>query len=97
MLVLGCFLPVFFLYYLPYKERVESARLELRHGSAYAEYHHAVPALLPSLVRFAPARDGRPARERWSIERLRENDEHGTLLGIGVALVLLALRPLLTP
>ena len=38
-----------------------------------------------------------PARERWSLERLRENDEHGTMLGIGVALLLLALRPLLSP
>jgi len=97
LLVLGGFLPVFFLYYLPYKERVESARLELRHGSAYTEYHRAVPALLPSLVRFTPAQDAGPSRERWSIERLRENDEPGTMLGIGVALLLLALRPLLSP
>ncbi|HEY8153798.1 MAG TPA: isoprenylcysteine carboxylmethyltransferase family protein [Myxococcota bacterium] len=96
-LVLGCFLPLFFFYYLPYKERVESARLERRHGDAYAEYHRAVPALLPSLNRFTPEQDPGPARERWSFERLRENDEHGTMLGIGVALLLLALRPLLPP
>jgi len=97
VLVLGCFLPAFFLHYFPYKERVESARLERRHGSAYAEYHRAVPALLPSFVRFTPGQDPAPARARWSIERLRENDEHGTMLGIGVALLLLALRPLLLP
>ena len=96
-LVLGGFLPVFFLYYFPSKERVESARLELRHGSAYAEYHRAVPALLPSLTRFTPAQDTGPSREGWSIERLRENDELGTMLGIVVALLLLALRPLLSP
>ena len=94
VLVLGGFLPVFFLYYFPYKERIESARLEQRHGPAYVEYRHAVPALLPSLARFTPT--GRsPTGERWSCERLRENDEHGTLLGIGLALLLLALRPLL--
>jgi protein-S-isoprenylcysteine O-methyltransferase Ste14 len=97
VLVLGCFLPLFFLYYFPYKERVESARLERRHGSAYAEYHRAVPALLPSRVGFRPAQAFPPARERWSLARLRENDEHGTMLGIGVALLLLALRPLLSP
>jgi protein-S-isoprenylcysteine O-methyltransferase Ste14 len=97
MLVLGCFLPLFFFYYFPYKERVESARLERRHGTAYAEYHRAVPALLPSLSRFTPAQDSGPRRERWSFDRLRENDEHGTMLGIGVALLLLALRPLLLP
>ncbi len=94
-LVLGGFLPVFFLYYFPYKERVERARLELRYGPVYAEYRHAVPALLPSLAAFSPA-GGSATRERWSAQRLRDNDEHGTLLGIGIALVLLALRPLLT-
>ena len=94
VLVLGGFLPVFFLYYFPYKERIESARLELRHGPAYVEYRHAVPALLPSLARFTPTA-GSALSDRWSCERLRENDEHGTLLGIGLALVLLALRPLL--
>jgi len=93
-LVLGGFLPVFFLYYFPYKERIESARLELRHGPDYVEYRDAVPALLPSLARFTPTA-GSATGERWSFERLCENDEHGTLLGIGLALVLLALRPLL--
>jgi protein-S-isoprenylcysteine O-methyltransferase Ste14 len=93
-LVLGGFLPAFFFYYFPYKERVESERLELRYGSAYAEYRRAVPALLPSLSRYSPA-GGAALREPWSVERLRDNDEQGTLLGIGVGLLLLALRPLL--
>jgi protein-S-isoprenylcysteine O-methyltransferase Ste14 len=93
-LVLGSFLPVFFLYYFPYKERLESARLELRYGRAYVEYRRAVPALLPSFSRFTPA-GGSPSREPWSARRLRDNDEDGALLGIGVGLLLLALRPLL--
>jgi protein-S-isoprenylcysteine O-methyltransferase Ste14 len=95
VLVLGCFLPLFFLYYLPYKDRVESARLEQRHGSAYTEYRRAVPALLPSLSPFTPSQGAAASGERWSLQRLRDNDETGTLLGIGVALLLLALRPLL--
>ncbi len=95
-LVLGGFLPAFFLYYFPHKERIESARLELRHGRAYAEYRNAVPALLPSFAPFSPS-GGSAIHETWSFERLRDNDEHGTLLGIGVGLLLLALRPLLTP
>jgi protein-S-isoprenylcysteine O-methyltransferase Ste14 len=94
VLVLGCFLPLFFLYYLPYKERVESARLEQRHGSAYAQYRRAVPALLPSLSPFTPTEGAAASGARWSIQRLRDNDETGTILGIGVALLLLALRPL---
>jgi protein-S-isoprenylcysteine O-methyltransferase Ste14 len=95
VLVLGCFLPLFFLYYFPYKERVESARLERRHGSAYTEYRRAVPALLPSLIPFTPADRDAASGARWSVQRLRDNDETGTMLGIGVALLLLALRPLL--
>ena len=95
-LVLGGFVPVFFLYYFPYKERVESERLAARYGDAYAEYRRAVPALWPSLARFSPAHGAAPA-ERWSSQLLRDNDEHGTLLGIGVALLLLALRPLFGP
>jgi protein-S-isoprenylcysteine O-methyltransferase Ste14 len=97
VLVLGCFLPLFFLYYLPYKERVESARLEQRHGSAYAEYRRAVPALLPSRIPFTPPSGSVASPARWSLARLRENDETGTMLGIGVVLLLLALRPLLPP
>jgi hypothetical protein len=93
--VLGCFLPLFFLYYLPYKERVESERLEQRHGSAYTEYRRAVPALLPSLSPFTPSQGASASGAGWSMQRLRDNDEMGTLLGIGVALLLLALRPLL--
>ena len=95
VLVLGAFLPLFFLYYLPYKERVESARLEQRHGSAYTEYRRAVPALIPSLSPFTPSQGAAASGARWSLQRLRDNDETGTLLGIGVALLLLALRPLL--
>jgi hypothetical protein len=95
-LVLGGFVPAFFLYYFPYKERVESERLTLRHGRAYTEYRQAVPALLPSLSRFTPA-GGEAVRERWSLRRVRDNDEEGTLLGVAAALLLLALRPLLPP
>ena len=39
----------FFFYYLPYKERSESSRLEARHGAAFADYRGAVPAILPRL------------------------------------------------
>lgn len=95
-LMLGGFVPAFFLYYFPYKERVESERLALRWGSAYAEYRRSVPALLPSLARFTPP-GGASERERWSAERMRDNDEQGTLLGVAVALALLALRPLFAP
>jgi protein-S-isoprenylcysteine O-methyltransferase Ste14 len=95
-LLLGCFAPLFLLYYLPYKERIESARLERRYGSDYAAYRAEVPALLPALSAWTPP----PAlvggwERRWSRECFRANNEPGTVLGVGFALALLALRPIL--
>lgn len=96
VLVLGCFAPLFFLYYLPYKDRIESARLERRYGPDYAAYRSEVPALLPGLSAWVPPPALVDARERrWSRECFRANSEPGTVLGVGLALALLALRPVL--
>jgi protein-S-isoprenylcysteine O-methyltransferase Ste14 len=84
-------LPFFLLYYLPYKERIESARLERRHGAAYAEYRARVPALLPG-----PAFRGAGA-ERWSPARYRANHEAGTAVAVLATLAAIALRPVLPP
>jgi len=97
-LVLACFAPLFFAYYLPYKDRVESARLERRYGAAFAAYRAEVRPLIPSLTPWRPR--GALALERcrrWSSARFRENDEAGTLVGVGLAFLLLALRPVLVP
>lgn len=74
-------------YYLPYKERIESARLERHHGDAFRSYRAAVPAWRPAW-RARPA----PRLGRWSLARVRENHELGTLLGVVVGLAVLALR-----
>ena len=95
LLVTFCaFLPAFFLYYLPYKERVESARLEERYGAAYSRYRLAVPALLPSFAPWVPPPSFPVAGSgRWSRGRYRENDELGTLVGVVIGLCLFAVRP----
>jgi protein-S-isoprenylcysteine O-methyltransferase Ste14 len=96
VLVLACFAPLFFLYYLPYKDRIESARLERRYGAAFAAYRAEVRPLIPTLT---PWRShGALALERyrrWSPARFRENSEPGMLVGVGLAFFLLALRPVL--
>ena len=85
------FLPVFWLYYAPYKERVEGDRLEARYGEAYAAYRAAVPALFPSLSGWRPPDHlGIATDTRWSSERFFANDELGTVIGILAALCLLA-------
>lgn len=94
--VIGCFLPVYLLYYLPYKERVEGRRLEQRYGGAYAAYRAAVPIFPPKWTPWkAPAEIGASSPRAWSPRRFRDNSEPGTLIGVAAALVLLALRPLL--
>jgi hypothetical protein len=96
VLLLAGFVPFFFLYYLPYKDRIESARLERRYGAAYTAYRAEVRPLVPTLVPWRP--HGALALERhrrWSRARFRENSEPGTLLAVGLALFLLALRPVL--
>jgi protein-S-isoprenylcysteine O-methyltransferase Ste14 len=80
-------LGVFFLYYLPYKERVESARLETRHGTAFTLYRSQVPLLLPRLRPFVAG----PEREGWSFSHVLENDELGTALAVVIAFTVLTL------
>jgi protein-S-isoprenylcysteine O-methyltransferase Ste14 len=86
--------PLFFLYYLPYKDRIESARLERRYGDLYRAYHDAVPALLPRGRRWPPGEPDRPAFDpsRWSARRFRASSEGWMLLGLGAALGSLVAR-----
>jgi protein-S-isoprenylcysteine O-methyltransferase Ste14 len=91
VLVLG--LPGFLLYYLPYKERIESARLERRYGAAYAAYRARVPALLPAVGRRLASSEA--AGGSWSLARYRDNHESGVALAALGALLLLLLRPVL--
>lgn len=81
---LPLYLLFFFAYYLPYKTRKEDARLVRRHAG-YARYRREVPSLLPWRGRYAAEWS---APHRWSLARLRDNDEMGTALMVAsVALV----------
>ena len=74
---------VFALYYVPKKERVESARMLKRFGEEFQVYHDAVPGYLPQ-VRAWPA--AKPDRFSWAL--VVENSEVPTLMlilgGLGV-------------
>jgi len=83
----------FFLHYLPYKERIESARLERRYGEPYRRYRVAVPALLPAVRAWT---DPELAREGWSAERVRANNEDGAALAVAVAAAVVLLQPVVT-
>jgi protein-S-isoprenylcysteine O-methyltransferase Ste14 len=81
----------FFLYYFPYKDRIESARLERLYGPPYARYRAAVPALLPVSGPWPEAAAVSGGDRRWSADCFRDNDEAGTLAAVVIGtLVLLA-------
>ncbi|CAG0975014.1 methanethiol S-methyltransferase [Myxococcaceae bacterium] len=87
---------LFFGYYFPYKERIESARLERAYGEPYAAYRAAVSALWPSFTPWRlPTSDGQVVSAPWSAARFADNDESGTLLAVVVGVIALAIRPLL--
>jgi len=80
----------FFFYYLPYKERAETRRLQARHGAAFADYRAAVPAILPRLTPWP----GGKSSERWQFSRVVENDELGAAVAALLYLGALALKAL---
>lgn len=68
---------VFFLYYLPRKERVEPARLREVHGEPFDRYFAEVPALLPRLT---PYPGGSAAG--WSSDRMLRNREQWMIVAL---------------
>jgi len=88
--------PTFFLYYLPYKDRVESARLERHYGHAYSLYRAQVPGIVPARRAFHPPPElESELGRRWSAVCFRDNSEAGTVIGVALAVLLFALRPVL--
>jgi len=91
-MALPLFLGAYFGYYYPYKERVESARLEEHYGARYVEYRAAVHGLLPSLRPWKSAAGSAPPP--WQFTRFRDNAELGTCVAIALALVAFSLHAL---
>jgi protein-S-isoprenylcysteine O-methyltransferase Ste14 len=87
---LAIFWVFFFWSYFPYKEGVESDRLEREHGEPYRAYRAAVRPLWPRLSAWRPEGDDTPPA-RWSMDCFRENNEMGTLLVYSLAVALLVL------
>jgi protein-S-isoprenylcysteine O-methyltransferase Ste14 len=87
-IVLPIGLVFYFGYYLGYKERVESERLESLYGDSFRAYRDAVPALLPRLSRWR-AQSGGDA-PGWRLERVVENDEQTALAYAAIAALALA-------
>lgn len=78
---------VFFIYYLPRKERIEPARLREQHGEAYERYYRSVPALFPTSTAYSEG----PSLG-WSSDRMLRNHEHWMLIGLALLALLMLWR-----
>jgi len=89
-LILPLALVVFFGYYAPKKERIESDRMRRRFGARFEEYRSSVPGYLPRLKRWSGA-----SRDRWRAKLLVENTEIPTVLIVAAGLALIVVRAFL--
>ena len=80
----GVFLLVYFSYYMPYKDRIESARLEAHFGDAFRRYAVAVPALIPRAHAYTPLAADQMGSPLWQARRFSENHELGTALVVSL-------------
>ena len=82
----------FFGYYLPYKDRIEGARLESLYGDEFRRYAAAVPRLLPRLrpyVALGAKPEGLPS---WRMTRFADNNELGTAAAVGIGVIAMVVR-----
>jgi protein-S-isoprenylcysteine O-methyltransferase Ste14 len=91
-LVFAAFLAGYFAYYLPYKERIECARLEALYGDAFRRYAVAVPALAPRIHAYRPLGTEATASPPWTPERFADNNELGTALAVAAGVLLMVGR-----
>lgn len=86
------FVVVYFGYYMPYKDRIESARLESIYGDAYRRYSAAVPRLVPRLNPYQPLPAERAPEKAWRATRFADNNETGTAVVVAVGVLCMVVR-----
>jgi protein-S-isoprenylcysteine O-methyltransferase Ste14 len=82
----------YFGYYMPYKDRIESARLESLYGDAYRRYAAAVPRLIPRLHAYAPLAAERSGETAWRGVRFADNNETGTAAAVAIGVLCMVAR-----
>jgi protein-S-isoprenylcysteine O-methyltransferase Ste14 len=86
LLVCVLFVLFFFGYYMPYKGRIEGARLERLYGDEFRRYASAVPSLLPRLYPYRPLGETPATEMAWRRERFADNNEIGTAAAVAIGL-----------
>lgn len=92
LIVWVIFLIGYFAYYMPYKNRIEGARLEALYGDAYRRYAVAVPRLVPRLLPYRPLAADCPNAARWRSDRFTDNHELGTAAVVALGVVAMVCR-----
>ena len=79
----------YFGYYMPYKNRIEGARLEELFGDDFRRYAVAVPRLAPRMYAYVPLGGHADGSAHWRGVRFEDNHETGVALSVvaGVAAV----------
>jgi protein-S-isoprenylcysteine O-methyltransferase Ste14 len=90
--VAALFVLVYFGYYMPYKDRIESARLESLYGDAFRRYAAAVPRLVPRLHPYRPLPAERASETTWRRVRFADNNETGTAVVVAVGVLCMVVR-----
>jgi len=93
--VWGVFVAGYFLYYMPYKNRIEGARLEELFGDDYRRFATAVPRLVPRLYPYVPLGGYGETGGRWQGVRFEDNNETGVALSVLVGVLAIFVRWLL--
>ena len=86
------FVLVYFGYYMPYKDRIESARLEALYGDTYRRYAAAVPRLVPRLHPYEPLAAERAPEKAWRSSRFADNNETGTAVVVALGVLCMVVR-----
>jgi protein-S-isoprenylcysteine O-methyltransferase Ste14 len=82
----------FVVYYLPYKDRIEGARLEAAYGDAFRRYQAAVPRVLPRLVPYRPLPADTGGVTEWQTVRFADNNERGLAYAVSLGVLAMAVR-----
>ncbi len=90
--MLSIFILAYFAYYMPYKNRIEGARLEAAFGDAFRRYSVAVPRLVPRMFPYTPLAGDASGSVVWRAERFSDNNETGTALAVCVGMLAMVAR-----
>ena len=90
--LLGIFLLAYFAYYMPYKNRIEGARLESLFGDAFRRYAIAVPRLVPRVHPYTPLGGDASGSIVWRSERFADNNETGTAVAVALGVLAMVAR-----